>query len=90
MCVASCERNMNSIKSESKKFLVEVYLDDGRVFEYYVNSEEKVREHASAIIATGYRHNNNEIFEHYPPHRILKVKCSDFINTKYIDKVRGT
>jgi hypothetical protein len=68
---------------------IEVYLDDGRVFEYEVANEEKVREHASAIIATGYRHNDGEIFEHYPPHRILKVKSSE-ISTKYLDKTHGT
>jgi len=71
-------------------FTVEVYLDDGRVFSYEVKSEEKVREHASAIIKTGYRHNDGEIFEHYPPHRILKVKCDAKISTKYLDKARGT
>lgn len=68
---------------------VQVYLDDGRVFEYEVANEEKVREHASAIIATGYRHNDGNIFEHYPPHRILKVK-SEEISTLYKDKTRGT
>lgn len=68
---------------------IQVYLDDGRVFEYKVENEEKVREHASAIIATGYRHNDGKVFEHYPPHRILKVKSSE-ISTKYIDTVKGT
>ena len=71
------------------KFKVAVYLDDGRVFFYTVSSAEKVREHASAIIATGYRHNDGKIFEHYPPHRILKVKSAN-INTMYPDKSRGT
>lgn len=64
-------------------------MDDGRVFEYEVASSEKVREHASAIIATGYRHSDGEIFEHYPPHRILKVK-SGHLPTNYTDTTRGT
>jgi hypothetical protein len=66
-----------------------VYLDDGRIFKYEVDSPSKVREHASAIIKGGYRHNDGEIFEHYPPHRILKVK-SENIPTNYIDTVEGT
>lgn len=68
---------------------VQVYLDDGRVFEYEVESAEKVREHASAIIMGGYRHCDNKTFEHYGPHRILKVKSYD-METMYPDKVRGT
>jgi len=68
---------------------VQVYLDDGRVFEYEVENEEKVREHASAIVKGGYRHNDGKVFEHYGPHRILKVKSSG-ISTMYLDKVRGT
>ena len=66
-----------------------IYLDDGRIFSYEVESAEKVREHASAIISTGYRHNDGVIFEHYPPHRILKVKSKN-IPTKYPDMVQGT
>lgn len=70
-------------------YKVEVYLDDGRVFSYEVSSPEKVREHASAIISGGYRHNDGKVFEHYPPHRILKVKSSN-IDTMYPDTARGT
>lgn len=69
---------------------IQIYLDDGRVFSYKVNDAEKVREHASAIIMGGYRHNNGKIFEHYPPHRILKVKCEGNISTNYPDEVTGT
>ncbi len=71
-------------------FTIQVYLDDGRVFEYDVASEEKVREHSHAIVTNGYRHNDGKIFEHYPPHRILKVKCAQPVSTLYPDKVRGT
>lgn len=74
---------------EKVKYLVSVYLDDGRVFEYEVANAEKVREHASAIVNTGYRHNDGVVFEHYPPHRILKVKSTK-IPTMYPDITRGT
>ena len=66
-------------------------MDDGRVFEYEVDSEEKVREHSDAIIKGGYRHNDGRgVYEHYPPHRILKVKCEGMVGTKYPDMVSGT
>jgi hypothetical protein len=70
-------------------YIIEVYMDDGRVFSYKVSTHDKVREHASAIIATGYRHNDGVVFEHYPPHRISKVK-SKSIPTNYTDTVSGT
>ena len=70
-------------------YTIQVYMDDGRVFSYEVETQGKVREHADAIIKTGYRHNDGEDFEHYPPHRILKVK-SKGIQTNYPDKESGT
>ncbi len=94
---------------------ISTYIDDGRVFEYYIvidnealahmypsarpeSREEygaeylgaKAREHAAAIVKDGYRHNDGLTFEHYPPHRILKVKVSPAPSTSYPDKVRGT
>jgi hypothetical protein len=72
------------------KFTIQVYLDDGRIFEYEVDSPDKAREHASVIINTGYRHNDGVIFEHYPPHRINKIKCPQIIPTKYPDRVSST
>jgi hypothetical protein len=80
---------MENKNIQTQKFEIQVYLDDGRIFYYEVNSTEKVREHTSAIIATGYRHNDGNVFEHYPPHRINKVKCEN-IPTNYPDKVKGT
>ena len=74
----------------TEKYTIQVYMDHGVVFEYDVGSPEKVREHIDAIVKTGYRHNDGEVFEHYPPHRILKVKCSRPIPTEYKDRVRGT
>lgn len=74
----------------AEKFKVQVYIDDGRVFSYKVSSADKVREHADAIIKGGYRHNDGKVFEHYPPSRIVKVKCDQSIPTKYTDEVSGT
>jgi hypothetical protein len=70
-------------------YSIYVYMDDGRVFEYAVDSAAKVREHAAAIVKGGYRHNDGRVFEHYPPHRILKVKAHG-IPTNYPDTVSGT
>ena len=78
-------------EGETKTYEILVYLDDGRIFSYCVNSSEKVREHSSAIIQGGYRHNDGKgMFEHYPAHRILKVKCFGMISTNFPDKVQGT
>jgi hypothetical protein len=70
-------------------WLINVYMDDGRVFYYQVGSAHSVREHAAAIVKDGYRHNDGDRFEHYPPHRILKV-TSNNVPTMYPDQVRGT
>ncbi len=72
------------------KTKIQTYLDDGRVFEYEVRDGAKGREHAAAIVAGGYRHNDGEEFEHYPPHRILKVKVTPAPSTIYPDTVWGT
>jgi len=72
------------------EFKIEIYLDDGRIFWYFVDSHDSVREHTAAIVEHGYRHNDGKIFEHYPAHRILKVKCRQPIPTKYPDNVGGT
>lgn len=68
---------------------IEVYMDDGRIFKYEVEGEDKAREHIAAIVKDGYRHNDGNVFEHYPPHRILKVK-SHGISTAYEDEIVGT
>ncbi|MDO8504344.1 MAG: hypothetical protein Q7S36_00625 [Candidatus Liptonbacteria bacterium] len=74
------------------KLFVQTYLDDGRVFSYEVPNASKAREHAAAIVSGGYRHNDGKgEFEHYPPHRILKVKVGPgIVPTKYPDEVSGT
>jgi hypothetical protein len=72
---------------------VSVYLDSGVVFEYDVADPIKGREHAAAIIKTGYRHTaegSNDL-EWYPPHRIDKVKVSGGGETsQYRDRPRAT
>lgn len=69
---------------------IQVYMIDGRVFEYDVRDGAKAREHAHEIIQHGYRHNDGKEFEHYPPHQIKKVKIAEPIDTKYKDEVSGT
>ena len=70
---------------------VSVYLDDGRVFEYEVADPIKGREHAAAIIKTGYRHSDGDDLEWYPPHRIQKVKVAGACeSTQYKDTARAT
>lgn len=72
---------------------IQVYLDNGLVFVYNVDSLASAREHADAIIRTGYRSCDNDqgVLVHYPPHRIMKVKCSGKgMHTKYPDRIEGT
>lgn len=70
---------------------IQVYMDDGRVFEYHVANDSKVLEHAHAIITTGYRHmgEGDEFEEWYPPHKIKKIKYPGN-ETAYCDTTRGT
>jgi len=74
------------------KSKVSTYLDDGRVFEYEADGPDKAREHSHAIVTGGYRHVDEDlgVMEHYPPHRILKVKVAGGLTTSYPDRVRGT
>lgn len=71
---------------------VSVYIDNSIVYEYAVNDPMSGREHAAAIIATGYRHTcPNGDLEWFPPHRIIKVKVSGGgESTKYKDNMRAT
>jgi len=78
---------------EDQMTKVSVYLDDGRVFEYEVSNQGRGREHASAIIKTGYRSTpkGSTDLEWYPPHRIFKVKVEGGGGvTRYRDTVRAT
>lgn len=74
---------------------IEVYVDDGNVYSYQVPDEWKGREHASAIIKTGYRSTSEKdqlVLNWFPPHRILKVKLilDSPSKTKYLDKSSAT
>lgn len=71
---------------------IQVYLVNGVVFEYEVASPTKGREHAHAIITTGYRHTaeNSQDLEWYPPQAVLKVKVEGGGESAYKDKARGT
>lgn len=80
----SCESEMKIMNT------ISVYIDDGRVYEYEVVSPDKAREHAAAIAANGYRHNDGTVFEHYPAWRVLKIKVSGVVPTKYHDTASGT
>lgn len=74
---------------------ISVYIDNGNVFEYEVETERAAREHADAIIKTGYRsvtEDEPDVLTWYPPHRILKVKVALGApsTTAYFDKARAT
>lgn len=78
---------------------LQVYLDTGNVHEYEVADEAKAREHAAAVIATGYRsvsiedaRSRTPVLTWYPPHRIVKVvaRLDAPSSTKYFDTVLST
>jgi hypothetical protein len=75
-----------------KKLTIRVYIDNGVVYEYDVDSPTAAREHADAIVRTGYRHNRGTPAGMivYPPHRIAKVRVLGVVPTKYPDRVSGT
>jgi len=75
---------------ESAKIMV--YLDSGVVCEYNVVNAIKGREHAAAIIKTGYRSTTDSgDLEWFPPHRIDKVVVSGGAeSSKYRDSKRST
>lgn len=72
------------------EFTINVYMDDGLVYSYGVNTQESAREHSFAIVQTGYRHVSEGYLVHFPPHRISKVKVVGNIQTNYPDTVSGT
>lgn len=73
---------------------VSVYLSNGQVRYYFVRDSAKGREHADAIIRTGYRavHKDNPgELTWWPPSAIVKVVLTgDGITTNYTDEVAGT
>lgn len=76
---------------KDKKYQIQVYLDNGNIYEYDVKGYHSAREHSAAIVKDGYRHNPGKGYmEHFPPHRIVKVKVVGDVPTKYPDRVVGT
>jgi hypothetical protein len=74
---------------------ISVYVDTGNVYEYSVGSEAAAREHADAIIKTGYRSVQGDeltTITWWPPHRIAKVKIAldGPSATAYTDTPRAT
>ena len=75
--------------------VIQVYIDNGNVFQYEVEGEAKAREHMAAITETGYRSvhfKEGNVLTWYPAHRIVKVVCTlpYKSTTKYFDKVVST
>ena len=74
---------------------ISVYIDTGNVLEYEVATEATAREHADAIIKTGYRSVQADdplTLTWWPPHRItkVKIKLDEPSATAYTDSVRAT
>jgi len=71
---------------------IQIYIDNGNVYEYEVPSEEAARDHCHAIVMTGYRstHTDDDSFTWYPPHRIHKIKVFGGMTSNYRDQVHGT
>jgi hypothetical protein len=84
---------MDSKGAEMEKTKISVYMEFGVVFEYEVDTVERAREHASAIMQTGYRHtpkDSNDL-DWYPPHRIAKIRVSGGgESSNYRDSARAT
>lgn len=78
------------------KIAIHVYLDNGVVYTYEVETIASAREHAAAIVKDGYRSVSAEepdVLTHFPPHRILKVKVKANgapFKTNYFDETTGT
>lgn len=56
---------------------VNVYMQDGRVFNYEVKDAVKAREHAHRIVTLGWRNVTDDVMEYYPVHQVLKVTFDD-------------
>ena len=68
---------------------INVYMQDGRVFDYDVANCTKAREHAHRIVNYGWRNVVDGIMEYYPVHQVLKVTFEykeDYMGTKYEGK----
>jgi hypothetical protein len=57
--------------------VINVYMQDGRVFNYNCANPIKAREHAHRIVSYGWRNVVDGIMEYYPVHQVLKVTFND-------------
>lgn len=65
---------------------INIYMQDGRVFQYGVINAVKAREHAHRIINYGWRNIVDGVMEYYPVHQINKVTFpdpGDLLSQKY-------
>lgn len=69
---------------------IKIYIDTGVVYEYEVKDQAAAREHADAIVKTGYRSCAGGELTIWPPHRISKVKLIGSVDTAYPDRYSGT
>ena len=72
---------------------ISVYLTNSLVLEYQVADPMKGREHADAIVKTGYRSTpkDSDVMVYWPPHAILKVVVEGGgETTAYKDTARAT
>lgn len=62
-----------------KTVRISVYLVNGNVYNYDVDSSLIAQSHAADIISKGYKACNNKsgILEYHPPHRIAKIKLTN-------------
>lgn len=83
------------VEEAAPKITIQVYLKNGQVREYDVDTQAAAREHAYEIIQTGYRAVDEAdpcTLTHWPPHEIKKVKIKAPApwTTRFFDRVRGT
>ncbi|AFU87566.1 hypothetical protein CcrKarma_gp049 [Caulobacter virus Karma] len=84
-----------AVEEAAPKITIQVYLKNGQVREYDVDTQAAAREHAYEIIQTGYRavdETDPTVLTHWPPHEIKKVKIKAPApwTTRFFDRVRGT
>lgn len=53
---------------------IRIYMQDGRRFEYDLDTIEEARDHAHRIVNYGWRGDEKEDLVYYPVHQINKVK----------------
>lgn len=77
-------------RRKNGEFVVRVCLDDGRVFEVAVDSEDSAREYAGTVSVRGYRHHYGDSLEYFPIHRIKKVAVNGPTTPGFVADNKGT